>query len=415
MIGVTGLSEFSLRDRRAVVGTWHGREWWGTGANRQSKTLVLALAFRGPGAGARDGLVRRRQRPLAEGARAPRVRARGRAAPLARAPRRAEGRDQLLDAARRVGGRRAGEASRSRSSARCRCSSCRSSALPRRPCCSSSRRDSRRRCRRGPRRRRSGPRPRAATSSTSRPISCSSSQPLRAAAGRRPRSSRAGRRASSPAGSPASRSASSSARSTWRPGGTTSFTSPIRSASSASHGPAGEGQLQRAAHPDDPRQALRAAVDQRHSPAPLEQAERRVLGRDPQVAPQRDLEPAGQAPAADRGDRGLGRRHAREPHRPLWVLDLEVHRLQVGARAERDAAGARQHHHPRAVVGLEALQGLAQQLGGRRVDGVAALWAVDRDQRRGAGALVPDGGVGHRNGNLTQSLQNTHGNRGFSL
>jgi [ribosomal protein S5]-alanine N-acetyltransferase len=47
VIGVTGLSEFSLRDRRAVVGTWHGRQWWGTGANRQSKTLVLALAFAG--------------------------------------------------------------------------------------------------------------------------------------------------------------------------------------------------------------------------------------------------------------------------------------------------------------------------------------------------------------------------------
>ena len=51
VIGVTGLSEFSLRDRRAVVGTWHGREWWGTGANRQSKALVLALAFRGLGLG----------------------------------------------------------------------------------------------------------------------------------------------------------------------------------------------------------------------------------------------------------------------------------------------------------------------------------------------------------------------------
>jgi N-acetyltransferase len=49
VIGVTGLSEFSLRDRRAVVGTWHGRRWWGTGANRQSKALVLALAFRGLG------------------------------------------------------------------------------------------------------------------------------------------------------------------------------------------------------------------------------------------------------------------------------------------------------------------------------------------------------------------------------
>jgi ribosomal-protein-alanine N-acetyltransferase len=49
VIGITGLSEFSLRDRRAVVGTWHGREWWGKGANRQSKALVLALAFRGLG------------------------------------------------------------------------------------------------------------------------------------------------------------------------------------------------------------------------------------------------------------------------------------------------------------------------------------------------------------------------------
>ena len=49
VIGVTGLSEFSLRDRRAVVGTWHGREWWGKGANRQSKALVLGMAFRGLG------------------------------------------------------------------------------------------------------------------------------------------------------------------------------------------------------------------------------------------------------------------------------------------------------------------------------------------------------------------------------
>jgi ribosomal-protein-alanine N-acetyltransferase len=49
VVGVTGLSEFSSRDRRAVVGTWHGRDWWGKGANLQSKTLVLALAFAGLG------------------------------------------------------------------------------------------------------------------------------------------------------------------------------------------------------------------------------------------------------------------------------------------------------------------------------------------------------------------------------
>jgi [ribosomal protein S5]-alanine N-acetyltransferase len=45
-IGVTGLSDFSRRDRRAVVGTWLGRSYWGTGANRRSKALICWLAFR---------------------------------------------------------------------------------------------------------------------------------------------------------------------------------------------------------------------------------------------------------------------------------------------------------------------------------------------------------------------------------
>jgi ribosomal-protein-alanine N-acetyltransferase len=43
--GITGLSEFSWRDRRAVVGTWFGRRFWGTGANRESKAIVAHLAF----------------------------------------------------------------------------------------------------------------------------------------------------------------------------------------------------------------------------------------------------------------------------------------------------------------------------------------------------------------------------------
>jgi ribosomal-protein-alanine N-acetyltransferase len=45
-IGVTGLSELAVRDRRATVGTWFGRQWWGSGANRESKALIAALAFR---------------------------------------------------------------------------------------------------------------------------------------------------------------------------------------------------------------------------------------------------------------------------------------------------------------------------------------------------------------------------------
>ncbi len=44
-IGVVGLSELSQRDRRAVVGTWLGRRWWGSGANAEVKALVAHLAF----------------------------------------------------------------------------------------------------------------------------------------------------------------------------------------------------------------------------------------------------------------------------------------------------------------------------------------------------------------------------------
>lgn len=44
-IGVVGLAELSHRDRRAVIGTWIGRRWWGSGANREVKGLVSQLAF----------------------------------------------------------------------------------------------------------------------------------------------------------------------------------------------------------------------------------------------------------------------------------------------------------------------------------------------------------------------------------
>ncbi|MFT4034354.1 MAG: GNAT family protein [Patulibacter sp.] len=44
-VGITGLSEFSYRDRRAMVGTWFGRRAWGIGANREGKALMAYLAF----------------------------------------------------------------------------------------------------------------------------------------------------------------------------------------------------------------------------------------------------------------------------------------------------------------------------------------------------------------------------------
>jgi [ribosomal protein S5]-alanine N-acetyltransferase len=44
-VGVTGLSEVSRRDRRAVVGTWLGRAYWGTGLNTEAKALMARVAF----------------------------------------------------------------------------------------------------------------------------------------------------------------------------------------------------------------------------------------------------------------------------------------------------------------------------------------------------------------------------------
>jgi [ribosomal protein S5]-alanine N-acetyltransferase len=44
-IGITGLAELSTRDRRATIGTWLGRDWWGTGANRECKALMCHIAF----------------------------------------------------------------------------------------------------------------------------------------------------------------------------------------------------------------------------------------------------------------------------------------------------------------------------------------------------------------------------------
>ena len=44
-IGITGFSEIARRDRRATIGTWLGRAWWGTGANREAKALMCHLGF----------------------------------------------------------------------------------------------------------------------------------------------------------------------------------------------------------------------------------------------------------------------------------------------------------------------------------------------------------------------------------
>jgi ribosomal-protein-alanine N-acetyltransferase len=45
VIGITAVLEVSRRDRRAVVGTWLGQAYWGTGANTESKALIARLVF----------------------------------------------------------------------------------------------------------------------------------------------------------------------------------------------------------------------------------------------------------------------------------------------------------------------------------------------------------------------------------
>ena len=109
---------------------------------------------------------------------------------------------------------------------------------------------------------------------------------------------------------------------------------------------------------------------------------------DPHVAPERQLDPAGQAPAVDRGDRRLGRGEPGRAHRPVRVADVEVHRLQVGAGAEGLAAGAGEDEDAGAVVGLEVHQALPERLGRGGVDRVAPLGAVDRQDGRRPDPLV---------------------------
>jgi [ribosomal protein S5]-alanine N-acetyltransferase len=45
VVGITGLSEPSLRDRRAVMGSWLGQAVWGRGVNDEAKALLTRIAF----------------------------------------------------------------------------------------------------------------------------------------------------------------------------------------------------------------------------------------------------------------------------------------------------------------------------------------------------------------------------------
>ena len=138
---------------------------------------------------------------------------------------------------------------------------------------------------------------------------------------------------------------------------------------------------------DESREPDRAEVNQRHTEAAAEDAEDRVRARDAQVAPDRQLQPAGDGEALDRGDDRLGQPQPCRSHRPDAVhgdalLLAGGDGLQVGAGAE--VAGlAGQDRDVQVRVGIEGLEGVGQRNRGRFVDGVA-----DRARRGYACAAV---------------------------
>ena len=111
-----------------------------------------------------------------------------------------------------------------------------------------------------------------------------------------------------------------------------------------------------------------------HAPAPLEAPEARALPAHPQVAPRRQLEAAGDAPAFDGGDHRLRQLQAGRTERPARSQGREVG--EVGAGAEGPLVAV-EHGHLGVVVGLEGEELVVQPLGGRAVDGVAHVPLVD--------------------------------------
>ena len=150
---------------------------------------------------------------------------------------------------------------------------------------------------------------------------------------------------------------------------------------------ASQDHVEGAAVTDQPRQPHRAAVDQRHAPAPAKHAEPGALRGHAQVAPQRELEAARHGVPLDGGDHRLGQKMACRPHRarPLRILQRDAvstgRDLEIVAGAKR-AAATRQDRHRLTIVGIEGEEGVAQQARGLGIDGVARLGeAVDRDDR----------------------------------
>ena len=72
----------------------------------------------------------------------------------------------------------------------------------------------------------------------------------------------------------------------------------------------GQDEIERMRVADQAGQPHGAAVDERHTPTPAVHTEHGVSGGDPEIAPERELEPARHRVALDRRDHGLAEQHA---------------------------------------------------------------------------------------------------------
>ena len=156
----------------------------------------------------------------------------------------------------------------------------------------------------------------------------------------------------------------------------------------AAHAAAGEDHVERVAVADQARQADRAAVDQRHTPAPAVDAEHGILGGDPQIAHHGQLEPACDGVSLDGGDHRLAEHHSRRAHRPVARSCRPRPDCRAGSATAFRSAPAQNvplapvrtpptaRRRPRTVR-----KAVDEGRSGGAVDGVAGLRPVDRDRR----------------------------------
>ena len=156
----------------------------------------------------------------------------------------------------------------------------------------------------------------------------------------------------------------------------------------------GEDHVERTPVADEPGQPDGAAVHERDAEAAAEDAEDGALRGHAEVAPERDLQAAGDGVALDGGDDRLAEQKARDAQRGVPVLGgtQRADGAQVGAGAER-ATSAGENGDGRRVVGVEVPERAGQcrrRLPGRwRCGPWGGRWSPPARRRRARFARCP--------------------------